>query len=113
MILQYRGFKNNWVFEDSEIIATTKLNLNDFINKPSERRIMIGIDGIKELHERIDGIIRNEIGDLDGRITYFVGDVNFSDLELVSIVMLKNKIYVLNSEAYLLNDSGKTISKIF
>jgi hypothetical protein len=113
MILQYKGFNRNWIFEESEMIATTKLNLNDFISRPDERKMTDGLEGLKELHEKIDNIIRSEIGNFRDKINYFVWDTKITDLEVVSVVMLEDKIYVLNSEAYLLNNNGKTVLRVF
>lgn len=112
MILQYRGFNNNWIFEESKSIGYTKINLNDFLGIPENRKTEDGIEGIKNTIEKIEKIIISETG-TEAHIVYYVGNTNFIDLELISVVMLIGVTYVINSEAYLLNDLGKTIVKIF
>ena len=74
----------------------------------------MGLTGLKTCEKKIEKIIVSETGS-DYYTRYFVGDKSIAELELIAVVMLNRSgvTYIINSETYLLNDSGKTIVKIF
>ena len=117
MILQYKGYKHNWVYEEADRIVSTRLNLNDVLGDLTKRKKNMNLEEIKDENKIIEEYIRNETGDLNGEIDYLLGDnMTNSDLEVITVVMLKDNIYVFDGlstkEVYLLNNSGKTIAKL-
>lgn len=114
MILQFRGFDKNWVYEEAESIAISSPV------KISGKREYDGKDielsEAKELSEKIDQEIReatsgSNIVYLTGKPVYQLGYVK------VAILYTKNSldttyVFDVDREVYLLNGNGKTVRKV-
>lgn len=114
MILQYKGFNNNWTYEESNqiTVSTAEITIADIEKNEAEERLEI----VKNISEKIEEEIVSqthagaEIIYLTNKPIYQCGIVN------VVILSDKNKevtyVFDTNQEVYLLNNAGKTIRKI-
>ena len=113
MILQYKGFNNNWTYEEANQITVSivEITIVDIKENDAEERLRL----IKEFSEKIEEeIISTTHGTniiyLTNKPIYKCGNVK------VIILSDKNKevtyVFDMEQEVYLLNDSGKTIRKI-
>lgn len=129
MILQYKGFNNNWCYEEAETITQAVVwvgkETRDYrkggerYNKKYEN--LHGLDiakadlaFVKEMHEAVDRLIRKETH-CDGEIVYHI-DKPFDQMENVTVVTLndknKNITRVFESGVYLLNSKGQTVQRL-
>ena len=110
MVLQFRGYKNNWVYQSAKTIAITEVEITkaDINTKDKEEELSV----IKEVASEIEHEIRSAIGCGD-YITYIV-DKPLYELGLVKVAVLGEDTYVFdtNREVYLLNDNGKTVRRV-
>jgi len=133
MILQYKGFNNNWCYEQANTIVWSNVwvgketrdyrqggvryNLHQAESKDDLGRGIITSDlkYIEEIHKAVDHLIKEETKCAD-EIVYLVGDKLFVNLENVCVVTLQDKskyiTYVFEKGVYILNDSGGTVQKI-
>ena len=115
MILQYRGYKNNWCYEEAERISHADVYVGDVIKEYSSKIYNDDLEKVKAIHDAVDEHLKKETGCCDTEIIYHVE--KFSDMKNVSVVMLddKNKhitrVFYKNT-AYLLNNRGQTIQKL-
>ena len=128
MILQYKGYNNNWTY----IYADEITFANVYIGKESNDYVKDGLrynyyleennkDPYKDSHyiqegyNAIDKIIKNETH-CDDNIIWVIDEKDRFKLQNVCVVMISSKniirTYVFDSGAYMLNDSGKTIMRL-
>ena len=130
MILQYKGFNNNWIYEEAETITHAVV----WVGKETrdyrkggvryEGKLKKNLHGleiaendlayVKELHDAVDKLIKEETHCSD-EISYHI-DKPFDQMENVTVVTLsdKNKYItrVFESGVYLLNSKGQTVQKL-
>ena len=129
MILQYKGFNNNWVYEEAEVITSAMVwvgkETRDYrrggIRYEKKYENLHGreigeadLAYVKEIHEAVDRLIREETHCGD-EIVYHI-DKPFDQMENVTVVTLndknKNVTRVFESGVYLLNSKGQTVQKL-
>lgn len=101
MILKYRGFGDNWCFVEGTHIVTAKVP-NTFPLSEVEDGLG-GVDYYKKLKDRISA----ETGMYNVR---FIGEVLCPPF--VVAVDVDGDEYAIATEAYILNDNGKTIERL-
>lgn len=134
MILQYKGFNNNWTYEEAETITYAVVwagketrdyreggvrYAHKYSNENMRGRSKEEVDlaYTKELHNAVDKIIKNETG-FDGDIVYHLGEARFDDLENAVVVMLKDKnkniarVFNQGNGVYMLNSKGQTVQRL-
>ena len=112
MILQYKGFKDNWVYEEAESIAISTVEITKVKFDTYKK------DNLHEM-ESVRRTIDKEISDATqcSDIVYIINKPIF-ELGYVKVAILteQNKrlayVFDVNREAYLLNNSGKTVRRI-
>lgn len=115
MILQYKGFRNNWTYEEAENITISTVEVTKLCKIEGNIDIKLEISEIKELSEKIEQEIREATN--CANIVY-ITEQPIYELGYVKVAMLcsKNKevtyVFDMQKEVYLLNDSGKTVRKI-
>ena len=100
MILKFKGFGDNWCFVEGTHIATAKVMTTGIKrNDPNE----LGEDPYTELQDRISAVtgITNP---------QFIGEV--LDPPFIVTVDVDGEEYAIATEAYILNDNGKTIERL-
>lgn len=114
MILQYKGFNNNWTYEEANqiTVSTAEISIAEIEKSNPEQSLKV----IRDISEKIEEEIVSqthagaEIIYLTNKPIYRCGTVN------VVILSDKNKevtyVFDTEQEAYLLNNAGKTIRKI-
>ena len=132
MILQYRGSKNNWCYEEANTIIWANVNVKEAINKYrvggekyAQRKFELENNPMNaretslkfscDMHNEVNELIKKETNCAND-IIYLIGDLIFTEMDNVCVVTLqdKNKLitYVFNSGVYILNNSGGTVQKI-
>ena len=123
MILQYKGFNNNWCFEEADTITSAVV----WVGKETreyrkggvryEQKQKLNQDDlayVKELHNAVDKLIMEETH-CDDEIAYHI-DKPFDEMENVVVVMLRDRnkdiTRVFESGVYLLNSKGQTVQKL-
>lgn len=113
MILQYKGFKNNWTYEeaDSITVSTMRITEAEIHEEDSEKELEVIREISKQIHKEIqDETHCNNITWITEKPVYSLGFVK------VAILRDKNKevTYVFDAfkEVYLLSNSGKTVKRI-
>lgn len=110
MILQYRGFKNNLVYEEVEQVIQSIVNIPKFDEKE-----LSDSDSFARAYRKIDETIRKETNAIN--ISDRTG-APLSSLGVVKVItaVKKNKeetyLFNMDNQVYLLNDNGKTISRL-
>ena len=136
MVLQYKGFNNNWVYEEAEVITSAmvwvgketrdyrkggiryekkyeELYKND--KTPTQSDLdKADLDYVVEMHKAVDRLIQDETHCGD-EIVYHI-DKPFDQMDNVIVVTLndknKNVTYVFESGVFLLNSKGHTVQKL-
>ena len=110
MILQYRGFKNNLVYEEVEQVIQSIVNIPKFDEKESSDS-----DSFARAYRKIDETIRKEtnavkISDRTGKPLSSLGIVKV----ITAVKNDKEETYLfdMDNQVYLLNENGKTISRL-
>jgi len=132
MILQYKGSKNNWCYEESNTIIWSNVWVGDITkdyregNKYDEylkEQMKLQGEELKQLNiiyarrmlDEVNELIKKETNCADD-IVYLIGDLIFTEMDNICVVTLKDKnkycTYVFNSGVYILNNSGGTVQKI-
>lgn len=136
MVLQYKGFNNNWIYEEAEVITSavvwvgketcayrkggvryekkySELYKNGKTPDQSDLN-KVDLDYVAEMHKAVDRLIREETHCGD-EIVYHI-DKPFDQMENVTVVTLndknKNVTRVFESGVYLLNSKGQTVQKL-
>ena len=136
MVLQYKGFNNNWVYEEAEVITSAvvwvgketrayrkggvryKKKYSELYKDgktPDQSDLnKVDLDYVAEMHKAVDRLIREETHCGD-EIVYHI-DKPFDKMENVTVVTLndknKNVTRVFESGVYLLNSKGQTVQKL-
>lgn len=123
MILQYKGFNNNWVYEEAEVITHAVV----YVGKETrdyrkggiryEQKQKLNQDDlayISEMRKAVDKLIIKETHCND-EIVYHI-DKPFDEIENVVVVSLndrnKNVTHVFEDGVYLLNSRGQTVQRL-
>lgn len=114
MILQFRGYKNNWVYEYAESIAvsTVEISKAEIHAEDGEEELII----IKDVSSKIEQQIKDGTG--CGKDIVYITDKPLYELGYVKVAVLadENKhiayVFDTNREVYLLNDNGKTVRRV-
>lgn len=115
MILQYRGFKENWCYEEADQISYANVYVGDVIKEYSKKEYGDDLERARAIHNAVDEYLKKETGCYTDEIIYHVG--TFTDMNRVCVVMLddKNKhitrVFYKNS-VYLLNNRGQTVQRL-
>ncbi len=129
MILQYKGFNNNWCYEEADTITSAVVwvgkETRDYrkggIRHKKRYENLHGLEiaeadlaYVKEMHEAVDRLIKKETHCGD-EIVYHI-DKPFDQMENVTVVSLtdknKNITRVFENGVYLLNSKGQTVQKL-
>lgn len=129
MVLQYKGFNNNWVYEEAETVTSAVVWVGKetrdyrkggiryekkYENLHGREVGEVDLSYVKEMHEAVDRLIKEETRCGD-EIVYHI-DKPFDQMENVTVVTLndknKNVTRVFESGVYLLNGKGQTIQKL-
>ena len=119
MILQYKGYKNNWCYEEANTITYSVVYVGDILKHINsiEMKFENSLDEARYIQEQVDKYILEETGCTN--IVYNIGDTPFKDMKNIYVVNLsgdgrddKYITHVFTKGVYLLNNSGKTIQKI-
>lgn len=129
MVLQYKGFNNNWVYEEAETVTSAVVwvgketrdyrkggirHEKKYENLHGREVGEVDLSYVKEMHEAVDRLIKEETHCGD-EIVYHI-DKPFDQMENVTVVTLndknKNVTRVFESGVYLLNGKGQTIQKL-
>lgn len=114
MILQFRGYKNNWVYEYAESVAisTVEVTRADIHAEDSEEELRI----IKNISSKIEQEIKDETG--CGKDIVYITDKALYELGHVKVAVLADEdkhiayVFDIGREVYLLNDNGKTVRRV-
>ena len=123
MILQYKGYNNNWVYEEAETVTwavvwvgkeTRDYRKGGIRYEKKKERNQDDLAFSKEMHEAVDRLIKEETHCSDEIVYHNNG--SFDQMENVTVVMLndknKNVTRVFESGVYLLNSKGQTVQKL-
>lgn len=128
MILQYKGFNNNWTYIYADEITFARVYIgkesNDYVKNGLRYNCYLeenGSDPYKDLHyiqegyNAIDTIIKKETH-CDDDIIWITDEKDRFKLQNVCVVMISSKnivrTYAFDNGAYMLNDSGKTVMRL-
>ena len=121
MILQYsKKTINSLTYEEAESIQFCSLNLEGIISEEQELK-----DEEKQqiIFSQINNFLQTEAHNIGGEVYFFLGSKKLLDVKNIKIATLMNsgnsiKSYVFDADndseyiAFVLNNSGKTISRI-
>lgn len=115
MILKYRGYNENWCYEEAEQISWANVYVGDVIKEYSKKEYKNDLLKMQAIHDAVDEHLRKETGCYDDEIIYHVE--TFTDMKNVCVVILddKNKYIVrvfYKNSAYLLNNRGQPIQRL-
>lgn len=113
MILQYKGFNNNWTYEEADSITTSTLPITkaEIHENDSDKELEKIRYFSEQIHKEIQEATQcNNMTFIMDKPLYSVGFVK------VAILRDKNKevTYVFDAfkEVYLLSNSGKTVKRL-
>lgn len=113
MILQYKGFNNNWTYEEADSITTSTVAITKA--EIQEENIEKELEKIGYFSEQI----RKEIQDATKcNNMVFITDKPLYSLGFVKIAIMRDKnkevTYIFDAfkEVYLLSNSGKTVKRL-
>lgn len=132
MILQYKGFNNNWTYEEADVITYAVVNVDEITSKYRDYKDLDTHDFLRNVGKREFDLQRtkkmqNEVDEYICKqtnavnIDYHIGDIKFKDMTSILVVMLddKNKHITrvfnntnTNAGVYLLNSKGQTVQKL-
>lgn len=142
MILQYRGFNNNWCFEEAETIIYANVlvgkETRDYRENgerwqihqeelkkcaDSKEEYELKLKFVQEIHNAVDKLIKKETN-CSNDIIYNI-DCPFVEMESVCVVTLKDKSQIItrvfniadmsdkyHKDVYLLNNRGQTVQRL-
>lgn len=117
MVLQYKGYNNNWIYEEAEIITHAVVYVGDVIKSYRDNKnLMDELFYKSEIRKAIDKLIREETACDSEEIVYNIGNKPIDQLTNVTVVMLedrnKNVTHVFEDGVYLLNSRGQTVQRL-
>ncbi len=117
MILEYKGFNNNWCYVEAQTITWAMVHVAEVIKKVKSNALPEKDELLKarEMMEAVNTHIRKEVA-CGGEIIYVLGELPFDEMTNVCVVCLNDinhcTTYVFNKGVYLLNSSGRTVQKL-
>ena len=134
MILQYKGFNNNWIYEEADTITHAVVwvgkETRDYRDggarhslKYSEEYMRgrskeeVDLAYVNEMHKAVDKLIKEETYCCDD-IAYHIGSLRFDEMENVVVITLQDKhkyvtrVFTQGGGVYLLNSRGQTVQKL-
>lgn len=132
MILKYKGFNNNWVYEEANTITYAMVwvgketreyreggnrHKNKYENLHGREFAKADLAYAKEMHEAVDRLIKKETYCRDD-IIYHIAPTRFDEMENVVVVTLQDKhkyvtrVFNPDGGVYLLNSRGQTVQKL-
>lgn len=116
MILQYRGYKNNWCYEEAERVSSAFVNVDKIIKEAKAQATGDPLEQYKFVCDAVFDHIDEELGSFDSE-KIFHCDKMLYDLTSVCAVMLEDKNKNItrifsDTDVYLLNSKGQTVQKI-
>lgn len=132
MILQYKGFNNNWTYEEADTITYAVVNVDEITSKYRDYKDLDTHDllsnvGRKDFDLQRARKMQNEVDEYiykqtnAANIIYNIGNLKFKDMTSILVVMLddKNKHITrvfdnvnTDTSVYLLNGKGQTVQKL-
>ena len=134
MILQYKGFNNNWIYEEAETITHAVVWVGketrdyreggvrhslkysgEYMRGRSKEEVDLAY--VNEMHKAIDKLIKEETHCCDD-IAYHIGSLRFDEMENVVVITLQDKhkyvtrVFAQGGGVYLLNSRGQTVQKL-
>ena len=123
MILQYKGFNNNWIYEEADTITSavvwvgkeTRDYREDGVKYKQKQKLnQDDLAYAEELHKAVDKLIMEETHCAD-EIVYHI-DNPFNEMENVVVITLRDRnkyvTRVFEDGVYLLNGKGQTVQKL-
>ena len=128
MILEYKGFNNNWTYIYADEITFARVYIgkesNDYVKdglrynfylKENNSDPYQDVHYIQEGYNAIDEIIKKETH-CDDDIIWVTDEKDRFKLQNICVVMISSKnivrTYAFDNGAYMLNDSGKTVMRL-
>lgn len=132
MILQYKGFNNNWTYEEADVITYAMVNVDEITSKYRDYKDLDTHDlltnvGRREFDLQRARKMQNEVDEYickqtnAANIVYHIGNLKFTNMTSILVVMLddKNKHVTrvfdnvnTDTSVYLLNGKGQTVQKL-
>lgn len=132
MILQYKGFNNNWTYEEADSITYAVVNVDEITSKYRDYKDLDTHDllsnvGRKDFDLQRARKMQNEVDEYiykqtnAANIIYNIGNLKFKDMTSILVIMLddKNKHITrvfdnvnTDTSVYLLNGKGQTVQKL-
>jgi thymidine phosphorylase len=118
MILQYKGYNENWVFTEADEIAWANVYVGDVIKEALCRTHKGPTEAVADIHNVVVGKIAAETHSGEDGIVFHIGEKQIKELTNVCAVLLfggrsRGETYVFDSQtAYILNNNGKTIQRV-
>lgn len=112
MILQFKGMKENWVYEEAETIEIAKFKVSGLKNCDDEK---IDPKETRETAKKIEQeVLENTIG---SEIVFLLGKPIYKASSVKAATLCKNNkkityVFDIEREVYLLNGDGKTVRKV-
>lgn len=116
MVLQYKGFNNNWCYEEADIVTSAIVYVGEVAESYRKRESEYEDKLLysEELYKAVNDLIIKETA-CDDTIEYHTNKL-FDQLGNVVVVMLKDRnkniTRVFDSGVYLLNNHGQTVQRL-
>ena len=117
MVLQYKGFNNNWCYEEADTVTRAVVYVGEVAESYRKRRSEYK-DEIRyadEVYNAVNSLIIKETACDEDTIAYHI-DKQFDQLGNVVVVILrdrnKNVTRVFENGVYLLNNNGQTVQRL-
>ena len=116
MVLKYRGFKENWCYVEAPSFTIRRFVMPEFSSPNEDESQEAQTKKINDAYRKAEEYIRLQMGLADEAISFLIGDTNIYDLHNCTAVVPDDRkprdAFILNREAYLVTDNGKTIERI-
>ena len=116
MVLQYKGFNNNWCYEEADTVISAIVYIGEVAESYRKRESKYEDKLLyrEELYKAVHDLIIKETACV-GTIEYHTNKL-FDELANVVVVMLKDRnkniTRVFDSGVYLLNNNGQTVQRL-
>ena len=107
MILKYRSHNKNWCYVEGRSVVSAIVNNPKGIG-PNEPCAKLSIEDFVKRMKETNELIEKETGMIP-----MIGIGDLCDSQLIACVSIDNTVYALAVDAYLINDNGKVIEKLF